>query len=310
MASSQPTILVTGADGQVGNALLKTLSRLGRVVGSTVSDTALSVPTLKADLSKESEVRALVREVKPQVIVNPAAHTAVDKAEGEPDLAYALNETAPRILAEEAKALGIPLVHYSTDYVFDGSGHLPRKEDAPTNPLSVYGASKLAGEQAIAATGAHALIFRTSWVFSDHGHNFVKTMLRLGKEREELKIVGDQVGAPTQAGMLAAMTALALGKGFAQGFEQISGLYHLCNAGETSWQGFAAEIFRQARHLGLDLQVKTVQPISTAEYPTPARRPLNSRLDCSKFCRTFGVSKLPLWQESLGETLKSLLGTP
>ena len=309
MVQPKPVILVTGADGQVGHALLKALDGLGTVVASTLAGEPLSslVPVVKADLSRELDIVGLVREVNPTIIVNPAAHTAVDKAESEPTLAYAINELAPRILAREAKARGIPLVHYSTDYVFDGSGHLPRTEDAPTGPLSVYGASKLAGEKAIRESGAQGLIFRTSWVFGDHGNNFVKTMLKLGRDREELKIVADQIGAPSQAAMLARMTRRALDQGLAKGFGTLAGVYHLCNAGETSWYGFAEEIFAQARALGVDLKVQRVIPIPTADYPTPARRPLNSRLDCSKFCRTFGLPSLPTWQEALRETLPLIL---
>lgn len=309
MVQPKPVILVTGADGQVGHALLKALDGLGHVVASTLAGEPLSAPVsvVKADLSREADVVQLVREVNPSIIVNPAAHTAVDKAENEPALAYAINETAPRVLAREAKERGIPLVHYSTDYVFDGAGHLPRKEDAPTGPISVYGASKLAGEKAILESGAHGLIFRTSWVYSDHGHNFVKTMLKLGREREELKIVGDQIGAPTQAAMLAAMTRRVLDHGLAKSFASIAGVYHLCNGGETSWYGFAQEIFAQARALGVDLKVQRVTAIPTADYPTPARRPLNSRLDCGKFCQTFGLTSLPTWQQALSETLPLIL---
>lgn len=288
--ASTPVILVTGTSGQVGHALLKTLGLPAQQ---------------RVDFNDLSALARLVRELRPSIIVNPAAHTAVDKAESEEALAFKVNAEAPGVLAEEAKRLGSLLIHYSTDYVFDGSGAGPRKEDAKTGPLGVYGRSKLAGEDAIRAVGGDHVILRTSWVFSDHGNNFVKTMLRLGSEREELRIVGDQIGAPTSAAFLADMTAKIIAKVGRSSAADVSGLYHLACSGETSWHGFAEEIFRQARAAGMKLKVNRVESIPTEAYPTPARRPKNSRLDCSKFARTFDT-ELMTWQQALAPVIASL----
>jgi dTDP-4-dehydrorhamnose reductase len=290
-------ILLTGSNGQVGWELRRTLACLGEVV---------AVDSSVLDLSDAAAIRRVVREVAPRVIVNPAAHTAVDKAESETDRAWAINATAPGLLAEEADKLGALLVHYSTDYVFDGGGlsgnTRPWQEDDPTGPLNVYGASKLAGEQAIQAACQRHLIFRTSWVYGARGANFLLTMRRLmrggASERPELKIVADQIGAPTWSRMLAEATALILSQQFspARGADrpQPWGVYHMTNAGETSWHGFAQAI--QA----LDAPEKPARllPIPSSDYPTPAKRPLNSRLDNDKLARVFGV-RLPDWRSSL-----------
>jgi dTDP-4-dehydrorhamnose reductase len=238
-----------------------------------------------------------VRDLAPTVIVNAAAYTAVDKAETETGMAEAINATAPGILAEEAKRLGARLIHYSTDYVFDGTKASPYLEDDATAPLSAYGHSKRQGELAIAASGARHLILRTSWVYGLHGANFMKTMLRLGRERDELRVVGDQVGAPTWTRHLADATALILaGHGTAEG------LYHLAASGETSWYGYAEAIFAEAQAIGLLEKSPKVNRITTAEYPLPASRPANSRLDCTRFTADFGLA-LPDWRTGLADCL-------
>ncbi|MEW5789375.1 MAG: dTDP-4-dehydrorhamnose reductase [Pseudomonadota bacterium] len=286
---SQSTILLTGARGQVGWELARTLSTLGKVV---------ALDSRALDLTDTDAIRRVVAEVNPRIIVNPAAHTAVDKAESEADKARALNATAPAMLAEEAKKRGALLIHYSTDYVFDGSGTTPWQEDDPTGPLNVYGASKLEGEQAIAASGCHHLIFRTSWVYGSRGANFLLTMGRLMAERPELRIVADQMGAPTWCRSLAEATAQVLAQlqSPSRGADKPEpwGVYHMVNGGETSWHGFAQAI--QA----LDAREPKARllPIPSSDYPTPARRPLNSRLDCGKLERVFGV-RLPDWQDAL-----------
>ncbi len=282
-------ILLTGGNGQVGWELRRTLACLGEVV---------AVDSNMMDLRDAAAIRRVVREVAPRIIVNPAAHTAVDKAESEADLAYAVNATAPGVLAEEAEKLGALLVHYSTDYVFDGSGDAPWKEEDTTGPLNVYGASKLAGEQAIQAACPRHLIFRTSWVYGARGANFLLSMRRLMRERPELKIVADQIGAPTWSRMLAEATALILAQQLspARGADRPEpwGVYHMTNAGETSWHGFAEAI--QALD-GVESQARLL-PIPSSDYPTPAKRPLNSRLSNDKLARVFGV-RLPNWRVAL-----------
>lgn len=287
-------ILLTGGNGQVGWELRRTLACLGEVV---------TVDSKEMDLSDAAAIRRVVREVKPRIIVNPAAHTAVDKAESERDLAWAVNATAPGILADEAEKLGALLVHYSTDYVFNGTGERPWREDDATGPLNVYGASKLAGEQAIQAACRRHLIFRTSWVYGARGANFLLTMRRLMRERPELKIVADQIGAPTWSRMLAEATALILSQQVspARGADRPEpwGVYHMTNAGETSWHGFAEAI--QALD---DAESKArLLPIPSSDYPTPATRPLNSRLNNDKLARVFGV-RLPDWRAALELCMK------
>ena len=289
---SRPRILLTGANGQVGWELQRTLSCLGEVI-------ALDSQAL--NLADAAAIRRKVREIDPQIMVNSAAYTAVDKAESEVDLARAVNATAPGILAEEAASLGALLVHYSTDYVFNGSGSTPWREDDACDPLNVYGATKLEGERLIQASGCRHLIFRTSWVYGARGSNFLLTMRRLMRERPELKIVDDQMGAPTWCRDLAEATAQVLSQMMSPLFDAekgtASGVYHMSNAGETSWHGFAQAI--QA----LDAPDETRTParllaIPGSEYPTPARRPLNSRLDNARLEQTFGL-RLQDWRSAL-----------
>lgn len=287
-------ILVTGKNGQVGWELQHTLAPLGQIIALNAED---------MDLCDVDAIRNKVREVAPDIIVNPAAHTAVDKAETEPDLAMAINGTAVGVLAEEAKKLNALLIHYSTDYVFDGTKTSPYVESDKPNPQSVYGKTKLAGEQTIQAIGGKHVILRTSWVYGVHGGNFVKTILRLAKERSELRIVADQYGAPTWAKLLAESTAQIIGRYS----EDKSGLYHLTPNGRTNWHQFAEEIVRLARQYDDALKDKslTIQPIATHEYPVPAKRPVNSSLSTEKVCRTFGI-ELPRWEEGLAECIRQL----
>jgi len=288
-------ILLTGPNGQVGWELQRSLVSLGDVV-------ALGREGL--DLRNPDEIRAVVREVKPSVIVNAAAYTAVDKAEDEPDLAMTINGAAPGVLAEEAKRFGAAIVHYSTDYVFDGGGDRPWHEDDQPNPLNEYGRSKLAGERAIQAVGVAHLILRTSWVYGLHGNNFVKTMLRLGAEREELSVVDDQVGAPTSARVIADITGqiLAQGRGDVAGLlRERGGVVHLSCRGETSWRGFAEAIFRLARERGVPLTVGVVKPVAGKDYPSKAVRPGNSRLDNQRLPQRFSLCP-PAWEVALEQS--------
>ncbi len=250
-------------------------------------------------------VRAAIRAVKPHWIVNPAAYTAVDKAESEPELAYAVNEHAVRAIGEEAQAMGAGVIHFSTDYVFNGAGTAPWVETDATGPMSVYGASKLAGEQALAASGAGHLIFRTSWVFGATGKNFLLTILRLAREREQMKIVADQHGSPTWSRDLAGLTAHVLGSFDLDAVRAVSGVYHAAGTGETTWFGFASEAVRLRRAREPETKFAELLPISTREYPTPAQRPANSRLDCGKLKRTFAWEMMD-WRESTGKVLAEL----
>ncbi|WP_263146099.1 dTDP-4-dehydrorhamnose reductase [Pseudomonas sp. RIT-PI-AD] len=278
-------ILVTGHSGQVARELRLSLAGLGEVIG---------LGRDRLDLADSAQIRQRVRELRPTLIVNAAAHTAVDQAESEPEAAYALNATAPGVLAEEAAALGAPLIHYSTDYVFDGEKPTPYGEDDTPNPLGVYGASKLAGERAIQAVGGAHLILRTSWVYSKHGRNFLLTMQRLLQERPHLRVVVDQVGAPTWAGDIAAATA-ALVAGWQAGNARW-GLYHFSAGGETSWYGFACAIAADLRERGLPCA--ELEAIPASAYPTPARRPSNSRLAGDKLRRDWNLA-LPDWRDGL-----------
>ena len=299
-------VLLTGGAGQLGHELLSLLADRCRL---TAVDVVTAPGVIALDLANRDAVRSLVRDLQPAVIINAAAYTAVDRAETEVDLARAVNAAAPALLAALAAESGSLLIHYSTDYVFDGSGDRPRREDEPAAPLNVYGLTKWEGEEAVRQSGCAHLIFRTSWVFSHRGHNFVKTMLRLGSERAELDIVDDQVGAPTSAAMLADKTVRLLADldagNPASSLADKAGTYHLTCSGETSWSGFAEEIFSQARKLGWEFQVRDIRGIPTRAYPTPAQRPLNSRLDCSRFCEQFSTT-LPSWQECLRDTLQQL----
>ena len=277
-------ILLTGIDGQVGHELRRALQPLGEVIA--LDRTAL-------DLAQPDHIRDIVRTVGPDVIVNPAAYTAVDQAESEAELALAINGAAPGILAEEAKRLNALLVHYSTDYVFDGAKPSPYGEDDPVGPINSYGRSKLAGEREIEAAGCRHLVFRTCWVYGLRGRNFLRTMLRLAAEHDELRVVADQFGAPTWARLIAEATALALARHAGQ-----QGIYHLAAAGATSWHGFAAAIVGHAHRTGLLAKAPPVRRLSSAEYPTPARRPANSRLDCARLEQDFGL-RLPDWETQL-----------
>jgi dTDP-4-dehydrorhamnose reductase len=294
-------ILLLGKGGQVGWELQRSLAPLGEVVALDFDS-----PGLHADFSRPEGLAATVQAVRPDVIVNAAAHTAVDKAEGEPELAQAINATAPGVLAREAVALGAWLVHYSTDYVFDGSGDAPRGEDAPTGPLSVYGRTKLDGEEAIRASGCRHLIFRTSWVYGARGGNFARTMLRLAAERDQLTVIDDQVGAPTGADLLADLTAHAL-RATARD-PSLAGTYHAVAGGQTSWHGYARFVigFAQARGLALKTAVDAIEPVPTTAFPTPAKRPLNSRLSTARLRERFGLV-LPDWQVGVERMLTEVL---
>lgn len=288
-----PRILLLGAGGQLGMQLARNLHGHGDFV-------ALSRAEL--DLSNIDAARAAVRDAAPAVVINAAAYTAVDKAESEPELAALINGIAPGVIAEELKATNGWLIHYSTDYVFDGSGTTPWREIDPTGPLNAYGKSKLAGEEAIAATGVNHIILRTSWVYAAEGRNFLHTMLRLGREREELKIVADQIGAPTTAEALTQATLAILARLDGDAADQLAGTYHLACAGETSWYGFAEAIFAAFA----DRQKPPrLLPIPTEAYFTPAQRPRNSRLDCSKFAQVFDYA-MPHWQAALEEVAATL----
>lgn len=300
--SAKSRVLVTGVDGQVGRALLKSFANDADLIGCNRS-------TL--DLSNPDQIRAKVREIAPDVIINAGAYTAVDRAESEGDLAMTINGRAPGILAEEAKRTGALLIHYSTDYVFDGSKPGPWVEDDSTNPLGVYGATKLAGEEAIRTVGGRYLVFRTSWVYAPEGKNFVLTMLRLGRERDSLNVVDDQVGAPTTAAELARATH-QIAHGIRQGRfgseSDWAGTYHMTCAGSISWAGFARSIFDLRPDL-LDGKKPRVNPIPTSEYPTPAKRPLNSVLSNEKLHRQFGVTLLD-WESALDEVLAQIAAQP
>lgn len=291
-------ILLLGKNGQVGWELQRALAPLGEVIALDRSE--------GADLANPEALVAKVREVAPQVMVNAAAYTAVDKAESEQELALAINAHAPGLLAQESKRLNAVLVHYSSDYVFDGSGDTPRTEDAATGPLSIYGRSKLQGEEAIRASGCQHLILRTSWVYAARGGNFAKTMLRLAAEREQLKVIADQIGAPTGADLLADITAQMLAPTRAR--PELSGTYHAVAGGETSWHAYAQYVIEFARARGQVLRVAPDQvlPIPTRDYPAPAQRPLNSRLSTAKLQAAFGL-RLPHWQQGVERMLMEIL---
>ncbi|MEI8265205.1 MAG: dTDP-4-dehydrorhamnose reductase [Betaproteobacteria bacterium] len=298
-------ILLLGSNGQVGWELQRSLAPLGEVV-ALQRETAANPQGLCGNLEDPEALAHSVRTLRPAVIVNAAAYTAVDKAETDADRAKAVNATAPGLLAQEAATLGSWLVHYSTDYVFDGSGDQPWHEDDATAPLSVYGRTKQEGEQAIRDSGCHHLILRTSWVYAARGGNFAKTMLRLATERDELKVINDQVGAPTGADLLADVTALVLHR--LQMRPELAGTYHCVAAGQTSWHGYARHVIEWARAHGRSVKVtpEAVQPIPTSGYPTPARRPLNSRLDTFKLRHAFGLH-LPAWQQGVERMLTETL---
>ena len=295
-------ILLLGKNGQVGWELQRALAPLGEVIALDFD----SPGPLQADFSNPESLAATVRAVAPQIIVNAAAHTAVDKAESEPDFARSLNATSPAVLAREAAALGAWLMHYSTDYVFDGSGSTPWTEDSPTGPLSVYGTTKLEGEQAIRASGCQHLILRTSWVYAARGGNFAKTMLKLAKERDRLTVIDDQIGSPTGADLLADLTAHALRAAMAR--PQLAGTYHAVASGETSWHGYARHVIEFARAAGQAIKVapENVVAVPTTAFPTPAKRPGNSRMNTDKLRRSFGLA-LPSWQAGVERMLTEVL---
>jgi dTDP-4-dehydrorhamnose reductase len=290
-------LLLLGRNGQVGWELQRALAPLGELI---------ALGSAEADFAQPEALAAIVRGVAPDIIVNAAAYTAVDKAESEPELAHAVNATAPAVLAREAAARGAWLLHYSTDYVFDGSGSTPWTEDAPTGPLSVYGRSKLAGEDAIRASGCRHLIVRTSWVYAARGGNFAKTMLRLARERDRLRVVADQIGAPTGAELLADLSAHMLRTALIE--PQVSGTYHAAAAGETSWHGYARHVIEFARAAGQPIKVDldAIEAIATSEFPLPAPRPANSRLNTQKLRDTFGLV-LPPWQAGVDRMLAEVL---
>ena len=294
-------ILLLGKNGQVGWELQRSLAPIGDLVAldSDSNDYCGNFTNL-AGLAET------IRAIAPQIIVNAAAHTAVDRAESEPELARTINALAPAVLAQEARRVGAWLVHYSTDYVFDGSGDSPRAESDETGPLSVYGNTKLEGESAIIESGCKHLIFRTSWVYAARGGNFAKTMLKLAQERDALKVIDDQIGAPTGAELLADVTAHAIRKAVIS--SDVSGLYHLVASGEISWHGYASFVIEFARQHGVEVKVASdaIQAVSTSAFPTPARRPLNSRLLNTKLQNTFDIN-LPGWQSGVTRLLTEIL---
>ncbi len=283
-------LLVLGANGQIGSAM------------KALHPTAVFLDRKDADLAKPAMIESVLESHAPDMVINAAAYTQVDNAEAEEKIAFTINAESPSVIAIYCAGRDIPFVHYSTDYVFNGSGEKPWKEDDEVSPLSVYGRTKLAGEDRIKQVGGRYLIFRTSWLYDATGKNFLNTMLRLGAEREELKVVSDQMGAPTYVPQLARASLKALGNALRKE-EFPSGVYHLCHAGATSWYGFATAIFEQARAQGVSLKVHKIHPIPTEQYPTPAKRPKNSRLDCNKAYQVLGV-EMPSWQQGLQACMK------
>ena len=294
-------ILLLGKNGQVGWELQRSLAPLGELIALDADSKELC-----GDFTDLEGLARTVRSIAPDVIVNAAAHTAVDKAESEPELVRTINALAPGVLAQEAKRANAWLIHYSTDYVFDGSGDKPWLETDPVAPLSVYGATKLEGEQLIRQAGCRHLIFRTSWVYGARGGNFAKTMLRLAQVRESLTVIDDQIGAPTGADLLADITAHAIRT--ARQRPELSGLYHLVAGGETSWHGYASFVLDFARSAGITLKVApdAIRPVPTSAFPTPARRPHNSRMDTTKLQHTFDLN-LPSWQTGVARMLSEVL---
>lgn len=294
-------ILLFGKGGQVGWELQRSLAFMGELVALDVNDQELC-----GDFTHPDSIIQTIHSVSPDVIVNAAAYTAVDKAESESELADTINTRAPEILAQESRKLGAWLIHYSTDYVFDGNGVKPWKETDPTIPLNVYGSTKLEGEKAVINSGCKHLIFRTSWVYSARGENFIKTMIRLAQNRDHLSVIDDQIGAPTGAELLADVTAHSMSIALRQ--PQVSGLYHLTAKGETSWYGYASFVLDKVRQSGIKLKVQSesIQPVSTDVFSQTARRPGNSRLNTKKIERTFDLT-LPLWQTGVARMLTEIL---
>lgn len=293
-------VLLLGGAGQVGTELRRSLAPLGELVTTTRGGRLHGgSPSVALDLSDIDSIAPLLARVRPDVVVNATAYTAVDRAESERELAFLINAQAPERLAIACAAGKATLIHLSTDYVFDGSATRPYREEDPTCPLGVYGASKLAGEQAIGGSGAHHLILRTAWVYAMHGQNFLRTMLRVGADRDELRVVADQIGSPTPAWLIADVIASILARGVST-----PGVRHLVASGQTSWHGFAEAIFPEAQAEGLIERVPRVLPITTADYPTPARRPAWSVLDTSRLQAEYGIA-LPDWRDALHRTLVS-----
>jgi len=294
-------ILLTGVTGQVGGELVRTLATFGEVIAPTRDE---------MDLANTASIREQIRALRPRWIVNPAAYTAVDKAESEPELAYAINAEAVRAMGEGAREIGAGVIHFSTDYVFDGTGGVPYRESDPAGPVSVYGASKLAGERALAESGAEYMVFRTSWVYGATGKNFLRTILKAARERERLRVVADQYGAPTWSRDLARMTAQVIGrvedraqqKELAEALTEFSGVYHAAGSGETTWFGFATEAIKQIREREPAAKLAEVDAIATSEYPTPAKRPAHSRLNCERLTEKFGWRMMD-WRDSLREVI-------
>lgn len=300
-------IMVTGINGQVGEALGTELASIG---------TVLYADRTVIDLARPNQIAAALDAAAPDLLINTAAYTAVDQAEEERDLAFRINAESPRAMARWAATNDVPLVHFSTDYVFDGSGEYAWAEEAPTNPLSVYGASKLAGEHEVRSAGGRHLVIRTSWVYAARGKNFLTTIVRLAREREELRIVADQIGAPTSAQTLATTLARILteprhrvdgrsGAFLAQQFEAANGLIHVANTGQTSWHGFACAIVEGLKMRGMDLAVRKITPIATEDFPTSAARPRNSRLSMERLSSAYGL-KTPNWQDALANELDTV----
>ena len=307
MSTENARVLLTGVQGQVGGALLPLLRTFCHVIPAGHHE---------LDLTDADAIRRFVKEAAPDWIINPAAYTAVDKSEGEPQLAYAVNADAPRVLGELAAQLNIPVIHFSTDYVYDGAGTRPWRESDPTGPLGVYGASKLAGDQALAATGAAHLTFRTSWVYGSRGKNFLLTILRLAQEKEELRIVDDQHGAPTWSRDLARMvvhvmkriseSAAQTTSSPAEAVRAVQGVYHAADSGETTWFGFAREFLRVFGAARPDVRLARLVPVPSSAYPTPTRRPSNSRLDSNRLQEVFGFA-MPAWEVSAAAAIAEVL---
>ncbi|MEA9563703.1 MULTISPECIES: dTDP-4-dehydrorhamnose reductase [unclassified Xanthomonas] len=296
------TTLVFGANGQVGTELLRALAADGAVTATTRSGQLPDGSACEiADFDAPDTLTGLLDRLNPTAVVNAAAYTAVDRAEQDRDSAMRANAQSPGVIAQWCAVHDVPLVHYSTDYVFDGQGTAPYREESQTSPLGVYGETKLAGEQAIRASGAQHLILRTAWVYASHGANFLRTMLRVGAERDELRVVADQIGTPTPAALIADVTAQLL----RQRSPGTSGTWHLTAAGQTSWHGFAEAIFEKAVAAGLLARAPRVVPITTADYPTPAKRPAYSRLSIDKLQNDFGIV-LPQWQAGLQQVITEL----
>ncbi len=310
--ASRPRIFLTGANGQVGFEIWQALAPIADVTAFMgPNDRQAAIPAATLDLCDAEAIESAILSLKPHLIINPAAYTAVDKAESDRERAFQVNAIAPGIIARAALAVAAPVLHFSTDYVYSGQGEDPYHEDDSIAPINVYGDSKWQGEAALMASGAAYITLRTSWVYGVYGHNFVKTMLKLGRERESLRIVNDQFGAPTCARTLANFASHLVQQGQQNGFAEVfanrQGIYHLTDRGCTTWYGFAAEIFRVAREHGVPLALRNLEGCPTTEYPTPARRPMNSRLSLAKMEESFGF-RSPPWQESLGAVLAPLLG--